>query len=695
MIDYVIDKRCNFADNFKTFVDSMKKTFICSLFVLAAVGCSDDKNVMQGVQPVEIDPATIAKNVKDVFGTTFDPNQDWKMMNSGQVTITANAEETDHFSITRVQVLTANPFIPTAGAKVLNEAPARQGQKVSLAFDAPNYLDTLYAACVSAEGYYRVVPFAVGQKTVAFTQNEVTSRGTRAAVAQPMVISEGRNSDNVNMILKPNKSTKWNSNATREDQWENSGWADKFFDIETNVEDVADFTNDERNELYKVLTGIMPENTDNTDKVMQSEYFINTANYFFADGSMKPITITPVRCGADLLGWESLYYYYYDPAKVEGKSDAERALFLKSLPKYKLLDCADALVGLDKGATPEARVKYAKDHYSGPWRNVTRRSRTYTLAYFGDGEPTNGTQGSYQFPSGYRIGLMFRVDSVPEHPTLVSQTNTPVKSAVNFYADSLLNNEANLYAKWYYGWNSATRKTGVNYLGENRSRAAIFCANGKAYIGFEDLVDKDFNDVIFEVSGGVSLYEPKVNLDMNVYTMAWEDTPVGDYDLNDVVIKAQRVDMTHVLFSLEATGAWDELYLRNINGRVLNTTTEVHALFGQTGERGFVNTVEGEAHVAPVQELIEVPAEFTFTDDQYLPYIYNKTKNLEVRISRLGEDPHGIIIPNDFHYQIELKCIKLAYSDFCKWGEKKVDETDWYLYPNKEFIYTKSVFTKE
>ena len=673
----------------------MRKFIVYSLFALAVVGCSKEMDLYQGEEnaPVEVDPAEIAANVAKVFGTTFDPNQDWKMIRYEKVDITANAEETDHFKIDRVQVLTANPFIPTAKAKVLNEAKARAGQKVTLPVDVPNYLDTLYAACVSAEGYYRVTPFPVGQKEVSFPQ-AAASRATRAQVAVPVVTSEGRNSDNVNMLLKPDKSTQWNSNATREDQWENSGWADKFYDIEATVEDVADFTQAERNELYNVLTGIMPENTDNSDKVIQSDYFINTANYFFADGTQKPITVTPVRCGADLLGWESLYYYYYNPAQVDGMTDEARALFLKSLPKYKLLECADALVGLDKGATPEARVAYAKKNYTS-WRNTTRRSRTYTLAYFGDGEPTQGTTGSYQFPKGYRIGLMFRVDSVPEHPTLVSQTNTPVKSAVNFYADSLLNNEPNLYAKWYYGWNSALRKTMNNYLGVNKSRAAIFSANGKAYIGFEDLVDKDYNDVIFEVNGGVTLREPEPDPDNNVYTMAWEDTRLGDYDLNDVVIKAQRVDKTHVLFSLEATGAWDELYLRNINGQKLNTTTEVHAIFGQTGDRGFINTVQEDPHVAPVKELIEVPEDFTFTDDQYLPYIYNKTKNNEVRISRVGEDPHGIIIPDDFRYPREFKCIKLPYPEFNKWGEKKVDETDWYLHPVLDLIYTKSVFSEE
>lgn len=658
----------------------MKKFFLFCAGVILFTACSNETDLY--------DPNARSKeNAQNVFGVTFDPNQDWNMLKTGSVSITANAEETATFSVSKVMVLTANPFVNPAETRILNEASAKSGQTVKLNFDAPNTLDTLYAACASNNGHYRVVPFAIGTEKVSFA-SQVKQRSRRASVAQPVVTSEGRNSDNLNMLLKPNKSTNWNSAPTREDQWDNSGWNDKFFDIEATVEDVDDFTNDERNELYRVITGIMPENTDNSEKVYQSEYSINTANYFYADGTQKPITITPVRCGADLLGWESLYYYYYNPAEVEGMSDEARALYMKSLPKYKLLECADALVGLDKGDTPEARVAYAKKNYTN-WRNTTRRSRTYTLAYFGDGEPTMGTVGSYEFPAGYRIGLMFRVDSVPEHPQLVSQTNTPVKSAVNFYADSLLNNEANLYAKWYYGWNSAQRKTINNYLGENKSRAAIFTANGKAYIGFEDLVDKDFNDVVFEVNGGVTLYEDSIKLDKNVYTMAFEDTEEGDYDLNDVVIKAQRADLTHVLFSLEATGANDEIYLRNINGETLNTTTEVHAIFGMTDNRDFINTVESEPYVETVQELIEVPATFTFSDDSFLPYIYNATKGNTVRLARKGEDPHGIIIPTNFLYPKERICVKDAYLQFNDWGMKAVDETDWYLYPEEEKIYKK------
>jgi hypothetical protein len=104
-------------------------------------------------------------------------------------------------------------------------------------------------------------------------------------------------------------------------------------------------------------------------------------------------------------------------------------------------------------------------------------------------------------------------------------------------------------------------------------------------------------------------------------------------------------------------------------------------------------------HYAAVQEVIEVPADFTFSEDKYLPYIYHKTKGYDVHIARRGEDPHAIIIPVDWRYPREYICvggiekkIKVAYPQFNNWGENMVESTDWYLYPNLDLIYTKSVF---
>ena len=121
----------------------------------------------------------------------------------------------------------------------------------------------------------------------------------------------------------------------------------------------------------------------------------------------------------------------------------------------------------------------------------------------------------------------------------------------------------------------------------------------------------------------------------------------------------------------------------NINGNVINNNTEVHALFG--GE-GFINTVS--QNFSPVTERITVDKKFSFLDEKTQPYIYDMTTGLTVKLSKKGEDPHGIMIPNDFKHPKEKTCIKDAYLRFNEWGQNsRINSTDWYKYPVEENVY--------
>jgi LruC domain-containing protein len=111
----------------------------------------------------------------------------------------------------------------------------------------------------------------------------------------------------------------------------------------------------------------------------------------------------------------------------------------------------------------------------------------------------------------------------------------------------------------------------------------------------------------------------------------------------------------------------------------LNTTTEIHALFGVTNLSTFINTQS--KNYEPVSEIITVDPSFSFTDFSKQVYIHNKTQGYDVKMSQKGEDPHGIMIPCDFKYPIEKTCIKDAYKQFNNWGENPINSTDWYLYP--------------
>jgi hypothetical protein len=224
----------------------------------------------------------------------------------------------------------------------------------------------------------------------------------------------------------------------------------------------------------------------------------------------------------------------------------------------------------------------------------------------------------------------------------------------------------------------------------NDPRAAIFGANQKAYMMFEDGSDVNFVDIIVEINGGLDLVDAAQEINNNVYTFCFEDRNLGDYDMNDVVIKAERLNISQVKYTVAACGAYDELYLRNIDGKTLNTTTEIHKLFGVDNLSTFINTQSINKPELP-SEVITVDPSFSFTDFSKQVYIYNKTQDYDVKMSQKGEDPHGIMIPYDFEYPKEKVCIKDAYKQFNNWGENPVSSTDWYQHPEDGKVMNVSV----
>ena len=207
---------------------------------------------------------------------------------------------------------------------------------------------------------------------------------------------------------------------------------------------------------------------------------------------------------------------------------------------------------------------------------------------------------------------------------------------------------------------------------------------------FEDGSDCNFSDLIIELGGGVESISEVQNVYGQVYTFCFEDREDGDYDLNDVVIKAVRISPTEVEYSLEACGGEDPVYLRNINGIVLNGNKEIHDILKVTKGAN----ASGSEHIEPVKEVIPVDPSFSFEDLPRQVYIYNAATGKEIRLSEKGQDPHAIMIPDDFQYPLEGVCIKEAYPAFVNWAMDRTQDMDWYISPEiAEKVYTLSVFS--
>lgn len=286
---------------------------------------------------------------------------------------------------------------------------------------------------------------------------------------------------------------------------------------------------------------------------------------------------------------------------------------------------------------------------------------------------------SLSIPAGYKIGFMHR----KEGNNLSNDFETSTRGET--YGDGRLNTEINTFPNY---------STAINDYGMrlNDPRFAFFKANGRKYMTLEDGSDCNFTDFTLEINSGVIEDPDPLKVNVGVYTFCFEDRQDGDYDMNDVIIKAVRIDKTHVLFSVEACGAFDELYIHNINGKVLNKNTEVHKMFN-VDLGTFVNTQGGNPR-APIQEIVTVKENYSFNNtssDQI--YIYNKTTDKEIRLSTAGQDPHAIMIPCDYEYPLEKNCIKDVNEEFVKWGEGDSSCSNWYNYSVKDKVYQTTGFT--
>lgn len=158
-----------------------------------------------------------------------------------------------------------------------------------------------------------------------------------------------------------------------------------------------------------------------------------------------------------------------------------------------------------------------------------------------------------------------------------------------------------------------------------------------------------------------------------IYSYAFEDTWVGDYDLNDVVLKAQETKDGKINLTLVALGATLDLNIRlypaaqpvgdevaHYSGEptVLSyqNETEVHAMLGVT--RGtMVNTGTGE-RVAPITITINKGN----YDPAALPLAIYSTAQGEIRLAGTGEAPYGVMVPMDWKWPTERVNITSAYN---------------------------------
>lgn len=548
----------------------------------------------------ETNPAL--NRAEQIFGITF--NNDWNTVESANVTVHSQG-------MSEIQILAYTETDGLNYTTVLNRAEGNP--EVTLSYDAPLSAKAIYVVGVTKEGKYVIEPITSNVVTLSDSKSAKShaSRASRRAIGIPTI----------------GGSTTSYETLRGYEGFENEVL---YYQANPEVDEVANYSENDQLAIRTMVFEYLPngKNYDNLPQILANGYYNNDC-YAVTTG-ISPILISPIYKndgGYHEVETAELYYYYFQGEKTVDE--------IKALPKYKALDISEYLLDDDE----------LKKHH------------TYTLAYFGDGATPTET-GSYDFPKGYKIGFMLKMNF-----------ETEVKQG-ELYFDGRLNENINKHGHF-----KSSR------LGATDPRMCWLSINEMMFMGVEAGTDRDFNDIVFEIEGvePIDIPIPPV---YNNYVFCYEDLNLGDYDLNDVVLKGERLDATHVKWSVLATGAHDELYIKGINGTVINKDKEIHTYFG-IKQSEFANVYSRNEYPI-VTETVQVSSTFSFKHNA--PVVENRTRGYDIEIATEGEDPHAIMIPYDFLWPIEKIRINTAYLRFNEWGSNRILSTDWYTEPELDKV---------
>ena len=165
--------------------------------------------------------------------------------------------------------------------------------------------------------------------------------GTRAVVQPPSIAAEGYYSYNAEMALAWKGIEEAIASGTAETQfsfmdvyspWRNSGWEDKFYQINASVVD-SELSDADREKLKNAILKIIPENGNNLGKAQSTGYSITTKG--------GPVTITPVYHQSS--SNDKISYYYYDASKPKPSVED-----IKKMDKYVIGEMGNGLNDVKK-----------------------------------------------------------------------------------------------------------------------------------------------------------------------------------------------------------------------------------------------------------------------------------------------------------------------------------------------------------
>ena len=171
-----------------------------------------------------------------------------------------------------------------------------------------------------------------------------------------------------------------------------------------------------------------------------------------------------------------------------------------------------------------------------------------------------------------------------------------------------------------------------------------------------------------------------------VWSYAFEDSWIADYDMNDVVVKVQKSGSAKLKITLCCTGASYPLYVY-YKSTPLFGGREVHKVLGAEGK--FINTGDPSNEKFAVREVV---TETINKPDDFDPAsfdIWIKSPEKNIHLAEQGEDPHAIMVPADWKWPLEWTPVTEAYPDFVGFAADETHETntDWYENCDESAVY--------
>lgn len=614
----------------------MNKTLVISAVgLLLLTSCGKETDLYEANKEI-IDQA----NAESVFGVKFSPDQDWCSTVCGQVTVNVDA------SVKKVRLMVEtvesyqdpeNPEVTTRTAfKTINQAEPMGRTSITLKYDAPEANNGLFVAFITNDnGYY----LSKVENGVASMHNGMTRAGNQ--LTNGYVLPDSSYVHVAGSTVSYASVRGWNPDEVLY-------YLNDYSKLKV-TGGSADYDAEFKAYFGTHLSTYLPNGKfkDNTNFVENSTEYNNNLYYTSVKG--EPIILTPAykhdqakKFGNEVYN-SDLYYYYYKPEEVTG----DFVTFIKSLPKYKAIPFNQAF-------------DVSED-------SIVKKHGSYALPFFETGSSTvvadANTKCTFKWPGGYKVGFMIQANCTKEGE----------KKQGEIYGDGRLNNDINKWPNF--------SSSGFDEL-QDFPRMFWMTYNGKVFMSWESGTDRDFNDVIIQVEGGTVIPE-EPDPDLEWFTYCFEDTERGDYDMNDLVIKATRIDETTVEYRIVACGAYDDIFARNINSGVITDGAEVHGLFGVTDHHTFINTDGSNYGYVSCRKTVSKTFTFMEQPAEEQPYLYDGTTENEVHLAGAGQNPHGVLIPTDFKYPTEKTCITESYPLFIKWAkDNDKNAVLWYSQPN-------------